>query len=168
MWVIPIRMDPVEIHIHADRRLAFQVLTAFGAKQPDGSSSRVLREEGDRKLVEFHSLIPTSRGKKIYRTVEWVTLREPEGINFEGVEGPLDLLKDRFVLEDDGGCTRFRYESSFGMKGWVLGWLVGRFAVKPVLRRFMRDHVRGLKETIEARAKRSRVFPYRDCGTRSR
>jgi len=101
MWVIPIRMDPVEIHIHADRRLAFQVLTAFGTAQPDGSASRVLRDEGHRKLVEFHSLIPTAAGgKKIYRTVEWVTLHEPEAIDFEGVEGPLALLRDRFVLED--------------------------------------------------------------------
>ncbi|MFQ5899284.1 MAG: hypothetical protein ACE5JN_13720 [Candidatus Methylomirabilia bacterium] len=166
MWVIPIRMDPVETHIHADRRLAFQVLTAFGATQPDGGSSRVLREEGGRKLVEFHTAMPTSTGgKKVYRTVEWVTLHDPEAIDFQGVEGPLDLLRDRFVLEDVGGCTAFRYESTFGMKGWIFGWLVGRFRVKPILGRFMREHTRELKETIEERAKRSRIFPYRDCGT---
>ncbi len=166
MRVIPIRMDPVEIHIHADRRLVFQVLIAFGAKQPDGSSSSVLREEDGRKLVEFHSLIPTpAGGEKRYRTVEWVTLHEPETIDFEGVEGPLHLLRDRFVLEDVGGCTRFRYESTFGMRGWIVGWLIAIFRVKPVLGRFMREHVRRLKETIEERAKRSRVFPYRECGT---
>lgn len=165
MWVIPIRMNPVEIHIHADRRLAFQVLTAFGAKQPAGGSTRVLREEEGRKLVEFHSLIPTSAGgKKVYRTVEWVTLYEPEAIDFQGVEGPLALLRDRFVLGDVGGCTQFRYESTFGMKGWVLGWLRGQFYVKPLLRLFMLEHTRQLKVTIEARAKLSRVFPYRECG----
>ena len=60
MWVIPVRMEAVETHIHADRRLAFQVLTAFGAGQPDGGSSTVLRDEGHRKLVEFRSLIPTA------------------------------------------------------------------------------------------------------------
>ena len=48
-----IRLEPVECHIHADRRLAFQVLTAFGAKQEDGGASRVLADEGHRKLVEF-------------------------------------------------------------------------------------------------------------------
>ena len=164
MWVIPIRMDAVEIHIHADRRLAFQVLTAFGTAQPDGSSSRVLRDEGQRKLVEFHALIPTAAGgKKVYRTVEWVTLHEPEAIDFEGVEGPLDLLRDRFVLDDVAGCTRFRYESMFGLKGWVVGWLAARSRVKPLLGRFMREHTHQLKATIEERAKRSRVFPYRPC-----
>ena len=164
MWVIPIRMDPVEIHIHADRRLAFQVLTAFGTAQPDGTSSRVLRDEGQRKLVEFHALIPTAAGrKKIYRTVEWVTLHEPAAIDFEGVEGPLDLLRDRFVLDDVAGCTRFRYESLFGLKGWIVGWLAARSRVKPLLGRFMREHTHQLKATIEERAKRSRVFPYRPC-----
>ena len=165
MWVIPIRMDAVEIHIHADRRLAFQVLTAFGTAQPDGSSSRVLRDEGHRKLVEFHSLMPTSTGgKKVYRTVEWVTLYEPEAIDFQGVEGPLALLRDRFILDDVGGCTQFRYESTFGMKGWIFGWLRGQFYVKPLLCRFMHEHTRQLKATIEGRAKLSRVFPYRECG----
>ena len=166
MWVIPIRMEPVEIHIHADRRLAFQILTAFGANQPDGGFSKVLREETGRKLVEFHSLIPTARGgKKLYRTVEWVTLHEPEAIDFEGVEGPLNLLRDRFVLDDVGGCTRLRYESTFGVRGGVFGWLVGRLRVKPLLAAFMLEHTRKLKETIEERAKRSRIFPYRECGT---
>ncbi len=171
MRVIPIRMESVEIHIHTHRRLAFQVLTAFGATQPDGGSSRVLREEEGRKLVEFHSLIPTSTGgrkRKVYRTVEWVTLHDPAAIDFEGVEGPLALLRDRFVLEDVDGCTRFRYESTFGLRGWIFGWMVGRFYVKPLLGAFMREHTRTLKETIEERAKRSRVFPYRECGTDAR
>ena len=164
MWVIPVRMEAVETHIHADRRLVFQVLTAFGASQSDGGSSTVLRDEGHRKLVEFRSLIPTAAGsKQMVRTVEWVTLHEPEAIDFEGVEGPLDLLRDRFVLDDVAGCTRFRYESTFGLKGWIVGWLAARFRVKPLLGRFMREHTRQLKAIIEARAKRSRVFPYRPC-----
>lgn len=160
-WIIPIRLSPVTVHVHADRRLAFQVLTAFGVSQ-EGGSSKVLADEGDSKLVEFHSSI----GGKAYRTVERVTLREPEEIRFEGVEGPLALLRDRFVLEDAGGCTRFRYESTIGLRGWLVGWLVGQLRVRPVLARFMRAHSRELKTTIEGRARRSRVFPYRECGAR--
>ena len=164
MWVIPVQMEPVETHIHADRRLAFQVLTAFGARQPDGGFSTVLRDEGSRKLVEFHSLIPTAAGgKKVVRTVEWVILHAPEAIDFEGVEGPVPFLRDRFVLEDVGGCTRFRYESTFGLKGWIIGWLVARFRVKLLLARFMREHTHALRAAIEERAKRSRVFPHRGC-----
>ena len=164
MWVIPIRMEPVETHIHADRRLVFQVLTAFGASQPDGGSSTMLRDEGHRKLVEFRTLIPTAAGgKQMLRTVEWVTLHEPEAIDFVGVEGPLDFLRDRFVLEEVGGCTSFRYESTFGLKGWIVGWLIGRRRVKRRLSRFMREHSNALKATIEERARQSRVFPQREC-----
>ncbi len=164
MWVIPVRVEAVETHIHADRRLAFQVLTAFGASQSDGGSSTVLKDDGNRKLVEFRSLIPTAAaGKQMIRTVEWVTLHEPEAIDFEGVEGPLPFLRDRFVLQDTGGCTSFRYESTFGLKGWIVGWLIGRRRVKLRLSRFMRAHADSLKATIEERARRSRVFPYRGC-----
>ncbi len=28
LWLIPIRVPTAEVHVHADRRLAFQVLTA--------------------------------------------------------------------------------------------------------------------------------------------
>lgn len=162
--IIPIRLAPVELHVHADRRLAFQVLTAFGARQEDGSSSTVLKDEGDRKLVEFRSVIPTRGRQKIYRTVEWVTLHEPDEIRFEGVEGPLDLLHDRFLLENVDGCTLFRYESTIGLSGGVAGWLRGQLMVRPVLRKFMREHSRKLKAMIEDRARRSRVYPYRQCG----
>lgn len=93
-----------------------------------------------------------------------MTLREPEEIRFEGVEGPLDLLQDRFVLRDLDGCTLFRYESTIGITGGIAGWLKGQLFVRPILSRFMRDHSLNLKETIEARAKKSRVYAYRNCG----
>ena len=157
--IIPIRLPPVELHIHADRRLAFEVLSAFGARQDDGGSSLVLKDEGERKLVEFHTPFSTPRGRKTYRTVEWVTLHGPDEILFEGVEGPLRLLRDRFTLHDVDGCTRFRYESTFGLEGAVVGWLRGQLLVRPILKRFMREHSLELKKTIEARALKSRVYP---------
>lgn len=163
MWIIPIQLTPVECHIHADRRLAFQVLTAFGARQEEGSS-RVLADQGARKLVEFETPIGSSRhGTTLCRTVEWVTLREPEEIRFDGVEGPLALLQDRFVLSDEHGCTRFRYESTIGLRGSIIGWVYGRRHVRPTLERFMQRHSRRLKVAIETRAKRSRIYPFQAC-----
>ena len=122
MRPVSIRIPPEEVHIEADRRLAFQVLTAFGAS----SSSRVLAEEGGRLLVEFKTPVKGLFGRrKVYRTVEWVTPREPDLIDFQGVEGPLAILHDRFVLEQDGACTVLRYESEFAVRGWWAGWLLG-------------------------------------------
>ena len=56
LWLIPIRVPTAEIHVEADRRLAFQVLTAWGAARPDGRpTSKVLEEDGDRVLCEFYT-----------------------------------------------------------------------------------------------------------------
>jgi hypothetical protein len=163
--IIPIRVKSVELHIHADRRLAFQVLTAFGARLDDGGWSTVLKDEGATKLVEFHSVVGTfGRRRKPYRTVERVTLHEPDEIRFDGVEGPLDLLQDRFLLQDVDGCTLLRYESTFGVKGGIAGWLRGQLFVRSPLRRFMRRHLLKIRTTIEERAKGSRLYPYRQCG----
>ena len=76
MAVIPVSAREVSVHIHADRRLAFQVLTAFGAGGQNQASSRVLRRDEDRLLVEFHTPgISLTGRRRIYRTVEWVTTR---------------------------------------------------------------------------------------------
>jgi hypothetical protein len=85
-------------------------------------------------------------------------------VEFEAVEGPLAVLRDCLALEEENGCTLLRYESEFGVRGWVAGWLVGMFYVRPFMKRFIREHLKELKETIEARARRSKIYPQRPCG----
>lgn len=162
-------MPDATIEIQADRRLAFEVLTAWGALNSSGMPApKTLRQENGRLLVEFHAPIKGLFGRtKVYTTVEWVTPREPEQIEFEGVKGPLPLLRDRFVLETWGDCTRFRYESTFGVRGWWPGWIIGKLYVEPIMKRHMRHHVEELKKTIEARAQRSKVYPQKPCPERS-
>jgi hypothetical protein len=166
MSVIPVRLPPLEVHIHADRRLTFQVITAFGASQGlAGSRSRVLGQDEDgRQLVEFHTPAEGLTGRqKVYRTVERVTLFAPERVEFEGVEGPLTLLHDRFLLQAEGNCTLLRYESQAGIRGWLLGWLIARFYARPRLERLMRAHLEEMKDAVEARARRSKVYPQLSC-----
>ncbi len=157
-------MPPAQIHIQADRGLAFEVVTAFGATKNE-HAPRILRWESDGRLfVEFHTAVPTMfGGSRRHRTVERVTLIPPERVEFEGVEGPLPLLWDRFTFEDVGGCTDFRYTSTFGLRGWLAGWLLGQLYVRPLLGRFMRQHVEELRQTVEARATRSHVYPQPMC-----
>ena len=164
MAIIPVCTPEMSVHIHAERELAFQVLTAFGAGPQNGSSSKVLERDGDRLMVEFHTPGKDLLGRRrTYRTVEWVTPRKPDVIEFEGVEGPLSMLCDRFDLTDEGGCTRLNYESEFGVKGWIFGWLASRLVVRRMLRKMMHEHLEEMKETIEARAERSKAFPQRPC-----
>ena len=167
MAVMTIRVEPEEIHIRADRRLAFEVVTSFGGKDGQtGASPRVLEEDGDRLLIEFRTPVEFGFGiKRNFRTVEWLTLKEPEQIDFELVPGKgpitggLKRLDDRFLLEDVDGCTEFRYESTFCIRWSLFGWLLGKLLLQRTIKRHMRHHLAELKETIEARAKRSRVYP---------
>jgi hypothetical protein len=168
--VIPIRVEPEEIHIRADRRLAFEVVTGFtsGNGAPEGAP-RVLETDGDRLLVEFRTPVDLGFGIRWhFRTVEWLTLKEPEQIDFDlvpgkgPIRGGLKLLTDRFSLHDVDGCTEFRYESTFGIRWSVLGWLLGKLLIQRAMKQHMKKHLAALKVTIEARAERSRVYPL-DC-----
>ena len=54
LWFIRIRIPTVQVHVEADRRLAFQVLTAWGVTGPRGEpTSKVLEKSGDRVLCEL-------------------------------------------------------------------------------------------------------------------
>ena len=156
-----ITLPPTEVHIKADRRLAFEVLTAWGVPGPDGKpATRIVKEEDGRKLIEFNTIVKGLLGRrKAYTTQEWVTVQSPERISFRGHKGPLPVLQDELVLADEGTCCRLRYESTFAVGWGYLGWLLGKLYVAPTMKRFMREHLAEVKRTIEARASRSRAYP---------
>ena len=167
----PITLEPRTIHIRADRRLVFQVLTAYGNMGLDGYSSKVMEDHGDRKLVEFHTPLKIRNKTHAVRSVEWVQLTEPERIDFWLADEyedksifALNLLEDAFALADRDGCTEMTYESRFAVKTPVIGWLLARLMMVPVMRRHMMDHLEDIKGLCEARAERSRVRQFEGCG----
>ena len=165
LWFISIRAPTAEVLVQADRRLVFQVLTAWGAASPDGrATSRVLKREGDRLYIEFHTPVRMLFGlKMVFRTLEWVTLEEPGLIDFETHKGAIPVLHCIWTLEEWGDCCRFKYDATFAAHGSVLGWVFGVLLLRPMMARMMREHLVELKGTIEARAARSRVFPQKPC-----
>ncbi len=166
----PITLEPRSVHIQADRRLVYQVLTAYGNMGLDGYGSEVMEDHGDRKLVEFHTPLKIRKKTHVVRSVEWVQLTEPERIDFWLAEGyedksifALNLLEDAFALEARDGCTEMTYESRFAVKTPVIGWILARMMIAPVMRRHMVDHLEDIRGLCEARAERSRVFPQVGC-----
>lgn len=168
MKIIPIDVETEEVLIRADRRLAFEVIAAFRIPQSNPVDSIEVLDRWDdqnRILAAFSSPVPLPFGKSTtLRTVEYVTFNEPDSIDFQLAEpnGLLRLLEDRFTLEDVDGWTRFRYESRFGIAGWVFGWTLGQLVFSGMFKRHMRSHVAELKEKIEARAERSGRYPRPD------
>jgi hypothetical protein len=171
MAVIPIQIPSQSIHVNADRRLAFQVLGAFGVSMgEDAPSNRVLKDQRTRKFVEFTTPISLGFGMhKDWVTTEWVDLHEPDAIDFNLVPGSgpitggLKLLSDRFELVDHGSCTQLTYHSKFGIRWSVFGWMLGKFYIQKFLQKHMREHISEVKVAIEARAERSRVHPQVAC-----
>ena len=158
--VIPIKLPTLKVHIRADQRLVFQILSAIGQGQLPGSkgSSKILQKEDSRLVAEFVTPVKTLTGRKSYRTVEEVVLYPSERITFRALEGPLRHMEEEFRLEEDQGCTDLYYSGEFGMGYWVLGWLIARFYVKGLMRKTILDHMMEIKEASESRAARSKVF----------
>lgn len=152
MRYIPIHLAPIEIQIPAARSLVFRFITTFGtANSGSEMASRVISRENDSLLVEFNTSLSVLPGvRRVVRTVERVTLHEPELVEFEEVEGPLAMRRERLVLEEGGGETCLRYEADLGVRGWVPGWLLGVLFVRPKLRRAVREHMEQIREDIEA------------------
>lgn len=149
-WIIPVTLKPAEIDIDRPIETVFRYVTPFRHEQ--SKRPRLLKREPEGLLlVEFDSQVRgLLGGVKTYRTVERVWLNEPYEIRFQGVEGPLDLLSDRFLFTETRSGTHMRYESSVGLRGSILGWLLCQTYVRIVLGRFMRKHVAELKRNIEA------------------
>ncbi len=166
----PIILEPREVHIHADRRLVFQTMSAFGNDGLKDSRSKVLEDHGECKLVEFHTPMNVRGKQHIVRSVEWVQLKEHERIDFslahpnpEDKIFALSVLENSFLFGEAGGCTLFRYESKYALKAPIIGWPIARFMMKNVMDNHMDEHVLEIKELCEARAARSHVFPQQPC-----
>jgi hypothetical protein len=95
----------------------------------------------------------------LVRTRERVTLRPPDAVEFEHLDGPVRGLRETIsVRPDPDGGTRMSYVGSYEPRG-ILDRLRANLLVRPVIRRVIRQHFVDLRLRAEARAARSRVFP---------
>ena len=155
LWVMALRLTPAEVYVDASQAAVFARLTAFRENRLPNAWPRVLEadESGSSLLVEFRTPVTGLLGRrKVHRTVERVTIDEPNEVRFQGVEGPLDLLSDRISVEAFEGGTLVRYESTVGLRGSVFGWLLCLLYVRPVLGRFIKQHLMQLKRSVESDA----------------
>ena len=170
MTHIPIDLPDQSVHIHAQRSLAFELVSALGTSGRNGGpSSRVLEVDGNRMLVEFHTPLKLGPLNMTWKSVEWVTPDKPQSIDFELVPvggiitGGLQQLTDHFELEKKGNCTVLTYRSRFGICWSIGGWLLGKVLIGPIIKKHMVQHLGDLKEMIENRASRSRLYPQLPC-----
>lgn len=149
----------IEEQIQAERHRVWQYITTFGSGD-DGSamSSRILSNDNGKMLVEFKTAVPLPFGlKKVFLTVEQLTLHEPELVEFEEVEGPFTSRREHISLQQRESGTKILYEADFVVGWWLAGWLLGILLIKPALKKAVRRHLAEIKHAIEVEAKESAV-----------
>ncbi|MCI0812684.1 MAG: SRPBCC family protein [Chloroflexi bacterium] len=155
-----IQLKTHRVRIKAPRELIFQKMSSFGRghlKGDTNESSEVLSRDGDKLVVKFR----TKAGPISYDTVEEITLESPRRITFKHLSGPLHYAWEEFVLEDVSEFeTELVHDGEFIWNRIpFIGWFGGMIYTKPTFERLMIQHMGQIKETCEARAARSRVFP---------
>ncbi len=157
----PVRIGPVSCAVAAPAPLVYQMLSAIGqGPQRDGERSEILERDGDRLVCDFWTRVALPGGLvRVVRTRERVTLRPPDTVDYEHLDGRVRGLRETITATpgSDGG-TLMTYWGTYEPRD-ALDALRAYFVVRPVIRRVMKQHFYDLGQRAEARALRSRVFP---------
>lgn len=156
-----VTIGPVSARIGAPPQLVYQMLSAIGQGDGrDGERADVIQRNGDELVCDFWTSVSLPVGAdRIVRTRERVTLRPPDTIEFEHLDGPVRGLRETItVVPDPDGGTRISYVGSYEPRG-ILDHLRAILLARPVIGRVIRQHFDDVRQRAEARAARSRVFP---------
>lgn len=156
-----VSIGPVSSRIAAPPPLVYQMLTAIGQGDGrNGERAEVLRRAGDELVCDFWTTVSLPGGvDRLVRTRERVTLRRPDTVLYEHLDGPVRGLRETIcVSPDPDGGTRMTYTGSFEPDGF-LDHLRVLLLARPVIGRVIRQHFDDVRERAETRAARSRVFP---------
>ena len=92
----------------------------------------------------------TKTGPVTFRTREMITFRPPDRIDFEHIRGPFRSCSESFILAAADASTRVTHTADFSLKLPLLGDFIGRTIVAPRFRAVVMEHLREVKERIEA------------------
>lgn len=146
-----VRLADQAITINAPRPLVFGMFFSFGEGYPPneyGERATALEQSGNRLLMEFVS----REGKRLYRTLEEVTLFPPERITFRHLKGPLRHASEEFQFAEAAAGTSITYRGRIECRmPWLpgVGWLVARWYVRPKYGRVVKRHMSQLKDAAE-------------------
>lgn len=152
-----VKLTPQRLFIKAHKELVFQMVSAIGKGKMPGSSaisSKVISRDGNVIVAEF----VTKAGKRTVTTLEEVTLYPTDRITYRHLQGPIHYVSEEFTFNEVDGDMELAYKGEFDLNIPILGWFIGRFYVKPMFDRLIKEHMEEIKEAAEARAARSHMY----------
>lgn len=120
-----VTIGPVVARIAAPPQLVYQMLLAIGQGDGrDGERAVVIQRHGDELVRDFWTSVSLPFGvRRLVRTRECVTLRPPNTVEYEHLDGPVRGLRETITVgSDSGGVTRLTYVGSYPPSG-ILGRL---------------------------------------------
>ncbi len=155
-----IDIGPVTVEIAAPPALVYQMLAAIGqGAQQDGERAEILERVEDEFVCDFWTRVSLPIGRdRLVRTRERVSLRPPDRVEYEHLDGPVRGLRESIVVElAQRGGSRLTYAGVYHPRGLV-DRLRATALARPAIHRAMDVHFADVRERAEARARRSRVF----------
>jgi len=157
----PVVVGPISRAVDAPPALVYQMLAAIGTgSASNGDRSEVLDRNGDELVCDFWTRVSLPGGiVRHVRTRERVTLRAPDGVDYEHLDGPVRGLRESItVTAQPGGGASMAYLGVYEPRN-LIDAVRAHLLVRPAMRRVMREHFEDVRQRAEARAARSRVFP---------
>lgn len=159
----PINVGPLSRAIAAPPELVYQMLSAIGqGSQRNGERSQVLERNGDELICDFWTPLRLPGGAEhVVRTRERVTLRPPDQLTYEHLDGPVRGLRESITVTagPEGGCA-ITYAGTYVPRS-RLDELRVRLLAVPAIKHVIAAHFDDFRRRAEDRAQRSRVFPRR-------
>lgn len=149
-------LRPITVEIAAPRVLVFEMASATNGTLPGSPphSAEVLERDGEVLVVRYRT--PAIVTDLVM--IERVRLYAPDRIEYEVLDGPLDLVHEELRFEAlEPHRTLVRYGGRVGDARPLVGTALARVAVV-AYDRFMRRQLGALKRAAEAKALRSRRF----------
>lgn len=157
----PVVIGPVCCAVRAPPPLVYQMLAAIGqGSAGNGERAEVLERDGDQLVCDFWTRVRLPGGvDRLVRTRERVTLRAPNRVDYEHLDGPVRGLRESITIAPGpAGSAVLSYSGSYEPRN-LLDALRARLLARPAIRRVMKQHFEDFRQRAESRATRSRVFP---------
>jgi hypothetical protein len=121
-------LGPIELRVQAPREVVFEVIAVpYLETMPASLEGKIeILERSDQMVLAAHR---TPVGGAVATTVETVRFERPSAVHFRLVRGPVPLVLEAFLLEDEGEETSLRYRGELHADLWSIGrWWGGLVA----------------------------------------